>query len=370
MKAESRVSYVKGLNNIQDPHNIGTDSASVLHNFLVSSEGVLHTRPGFKPLYDGTFTAACGDLALSGGRLVRVGPSGVEDLGAMPGTSLRSTNRQGRTFVSSDEFIGVIDTELRSVMPRTGVRVLNAKGSFPKGTYMLVAVGDGGYLPSEVVSVQFDVPGGFVVVPDTKAKVPVELYITTTNGAELFFLTMVSPTGASILAPAPLGHPLLRQYLLPMPPGLVLSEVGGSLVSAMGTYITCSMPLDYEAYDPSKGVFRFPNEVTMVEECVRGVTYIGTTKELYLAKGDSPESWVISVITQVGVLANSAVKMRVKLPSSPAEETVVIFTLTDGSVVAGRNNEETVNFTEQRVQPVSVTANGAIILDDVNYTIY
>ncbi len=370
MKSEARVSNIKGLDNIQDPHNIGTDMASVLTNFLISSEGVLHTRPGYKSLYEVPITAACGDLAISGGHLVRVSSGGLEDLGVMPGTVLRSTSSQGRTFVSSEDFIGVVGTELREVMPRTGIRVIPTEGTFPKGTYMFSAVGDGGYLPSPVVSVQLDAPGGFLVVPETRGRVPAELYMTVSDGTELFFAVKIPSTGATIGDSISLSHPLLRQYLNPMPPGVVLSEVGGSLITAMGANITCSAPLDYEAYDPMKGVYTFPNEVTMVEECTLGVTYIGTTKELYLAKGASPEDWVLSVITPVGVVANSAVKMRVKLPSSPAEETVVIFTLADGSVVAGRNNEETVNLTEQKVQALKTTAHGAIVLDDVNYTIY
>ena len=368
MKQEARVSVFKGLDNIQDPHGIGTDTASTLTNLLASSEGVLHTRPGYKELYAGIFTAAHGNLAISGGQLVRVSSVEIEVLGPITGTQLRSTSSQGRTFVSTEDYIGVLDPELRPLRTRSEMRVVIHEGALQKGLYLVATVDEGGYLPSQIIGASLEDIGSILVVP-TGGR-PAEVYMSVADGTELFFHSTVPASGGVITSTTGLAHPIQRQYLLPMPPGVVLSEVGGSLVTAIGNYVTCSMPLDYEAYDPASGVFLFPNAVTMVEECVPGVTYIGTSKELYLARGKTPEDWAISLITPVGVLANSAVKMRVKLPKSPVEETVVLFTLTDGSVVAGRNNEETVNMTEQVVQELKTTAHGAIVLGGVNYTIY
>jgi hypothetical protein len=234
--------------------------------------------------------------------------------------------------------------------------------------YLVSTVDEGGYLPSQVVTVDVPESGGILVAPVGGRST--EVYVSVADGTELFFHSIVPSSGGTISTTNLLGHPLARQYLFPMIPGTVISEVGGSLVTAIGNYVTCSMPLDYEAYDPMGGVFLFPNAVTMVEECTLGFTYIGTTAELYLARGESPEVWVISLITSVGVLINSAARTRVKLPKSPEEETVVLFTLTDGSVVAGRNNGETVNMTERVVQNLSTMAHGATILSGIHYTIY
>ena len=368
MKSEERVSGFKGLDNIQDPHTIGTDAASVLTNLLVSCTGTLNTRPGYKELYTNTFTAAHNDLAISEGNLCRVGSSGVEVLGSITGTQLRSTSGQGRTFVSTEDYIGVLDPELRKLRGRSKARIIVDSGQLAKGLYLVATVDEGVYLPSEISTVDVPDMGGILVVPTNG--LAAEVYVSGPDGTELYFHSVVKSTGGLITSASSLGHPIARQYLATMPPGVVLSEVGGSLVTAIGNQVTCSMPLDYEAYDPMSGVFTFPDAVTMVEECIPGITYIGTTRELYLVRGKTPEEWSLSRIDSRGVLINSAVKMRVKLPKSPAEETVVLFTLVDGTIVAGRNNEETVNITEQLVQDIKTTAHGAIVLGGINYTIF
>lgn len=368
MKTEERVSGFKGLDNIQDPHAIGTDTASTLVNLLVDSSGSLYTRPGYKVIYAGTFDSACGNLAISGGSLVRVTSTGIENLGPISGTQLRVTDKQGRTFVSTENFLGVLDPSLREVRPRSEVQVLASEGSYSAGTYLFATADIEGYLPSPMTMVVLEAPGGFLISP--RGGRPTELYMSIADGTELYYHSTIPATGTTLVAEGSLGHPVQRQYLEPMVPGVVLTEVGGSLITALGNDIVCSEPLDYEAYNPMRGVFTFSHAVTMVEECVLGITYIGTTKELYIARGETPETWVISLLTPVGVVQNSAVTTRVKLPKSPEEEIVVLFTLMDGSIVAGRNNGETVNLTEQSVAELKCAAHGAVILDGINYTIF
>jgi hypothetical protein len=164
-------------------------------------------------------------------------------------------------------------------------------------------------------------------------------------------------------------HPIDRQLLLPMPPGDVIASVLGYLISTQGPTMYVSEPLDFKVYDPISSIFSFPNFITMVG-VVGKTIYVGTTEELYHIAGSSPADWVVTCIHSMGVVARSDMTVRMRLPKDPADSYCLVFTLNNGTTVAGFEGGSIRNLTEYEVLPGVLPINGVHLMDTIYYFTY
>lgn len=371
MISEQRVSNFTGLSLLKDYHEIGLSAMLRAKNVYVDTSGAVKSRPGYQKVSSDMYIAASGPLALTTTENLQFIRGGApSDLGAFPGSALSTVEDNGLVYVSSEATIGVYSAERGlqtfDVVP-PNVIVTSSTGGLVSGRYGVVVVGKGtNDLPSNPI--RFVDPGGIYVSTDRA----VDIFITAPNGSEYFFhrtLESGSVTISDSDYSTSLGRPLTHLFYQPLPPGDILAMVMGCLVSAIGTEMRISEPLEHGIFDPVSGYLVFPDPITAVLP-IGNTVFIGTETEVYVAMGNSPKTWVLNQISGQGVVRKSGLLTTVIMPGENRYQVVAVFTQKDGAVVVGTGDGTLYNLTYSLVGDPPGKINGAYALDDYIYLTY
>lgn len=285
------------------------------------------------------------------------------------GTQIAVGLAAGRTIVSTEIEIGFLDPAFRPFAQQASLE-LSVEG-VGRGPGILVAVVEEYTeleysLPSPVESVELPEEGSLHI--KVKSGVPTQVYLSAPDGEELFHYRTITEdlviSGSSYSVD--LFHPLERQFLYPLPPGDLLVGVFGRLISVRGSEMYVSEPFDPSAYDPQQGVLNFPDHISMVG-VVGKTVFVGTSNELYFITGNGPEEWVLTCIHNIGVIAKSEVNTRMRLPNDEVDVDCLVFSLANGTTVAGFDGGGIRNLTEGEVLPGKLLVNGAHMMGSIYY---
>jgi hypothetical protein len=373
---ENQVVVFTGLDQVDDLRDMGPHALVEAVNVVVGTGGVISTRPGYKKVSaDLSIVAAHKDMILySSGMLAKL-PNYGELLGFVRGTQLVTTEVAGVTIVSTESDIGFMGPEF-TPFPRVAQhRVYIGAGKKEASSYRIMVsivkeYSDLEYsLPSEAEA--FEVAEGGSLTVEVTDGIRTHVYLSAPDGEELYFYGVVT-SSLKIVGKAysvELIHPLGRQFLAPMPPGDIIASVLGYLVSTQGSSMCVSEPLDYRVYDPASSIFTFPDYITMVGVVGKSI-YIGTTSELYHMSGSSPAEWALTCIHSMGVVARSEMTVRMRLPKDPSDSHCLVFTLNNGTTMAGFEGGSVRNLTEYEVLPGKLPINGVHLMDTIYYFTY
>lgn len=366
--SERRISDFGGLNTLADPHDIGLGSFVRLDNVYIDASSEIISRPGTRKLSDGVYVSACANYAITKlGHLVKFDGEAHSDLGEFLGTDLVVLRDSGVDYISTEAMIGQVGTSGKvevcraAKMPKVSVLA----GDLEPGSYGLVCVEVSavGGIPSDPVRVKD--PGSLRISVETES----DIYITTANGSVYYYLVTGipgEPYEVSAGFSDRLGHPLGRQNLVPMVPGGVMAMVMGSLVTAFGNDMYYSEPFEFLVTDPIANVLSFPDPITTIL-AIGTTVFIGTTKEVFMATGDSPSKWVLSQVSGHGAVPRSGLLTTAVLPGDSRYQVLAVFTQTNGAVLVGSGDGALYNMTYALSGDTTDKVNGAWALSDYIY---
>lgn len=136
------------------------------------------------------------------------------------------------------------------------------------------------------------------------------IYLTSTNGTELFHVASCAPGTASVIVGAtPPGRLLATQFCEPFPAAAHLLARFGRLFGALGRTLVWSESMYYGLWRPTRNNVTLSDAITMVAapDSPRLLLYLGTHNKTYLLQGDSIESATLSVANAGGVVPGSMV---------------------------------------------------------------
>lgn len=187
-----------------------------------------------------------------------------------------------------------VATQWGITVPPSPVIYTNA-GTFGAGDYMccLTYVDTNGHESGasdiSVITAPADCSFAFVGLPNSQdaAVVATRIYLTTANG-DIFFQCAEVANGvstASILFDYDGGKQLETQFMTKPPAGRTIRNYKGKMIIAKGSYVYFSEPFAPDLFSVlGKGVFRFSQDVTVVEPVSDGIWIVAD--KTYFFAGD------------------------------------------------------------------------------------
>lgn len=312
------------------------------------------------------FACDAGVFFMDGQRLKRLNADdSVTDLGGLAGTQVAWTYANGNVYLSD----GVLNKRITAgslhdwgmaVPGQPLVYGVAGGGNFAAGKYLAAVtfLDADGRESGACATVQADIAANSAIVfgnlpmsanPDV---VTVRLYLSLTNGTQLFHVGTVGHGQASAMISADTvgaGKPIATQFMSPMPPGRILREHKGRMLVASGPVIWISEPYAHDLVHRGRGFLQFPADVTVVEP-VDGGVFVAADKTYFLA-GSGPADWTQRLpVLDYGAVFGTAVRDRDNRPIWQSERGAVI----------GLPDGQAKNLTEANVAPDSGTTGAGL----------
>lgn len=373
--------WSKGINNIDRVDSIAPDELREASNVDIDRYGKVSRRTGYSQIVAGTGARSIwsnGKILLyaDGTDLIRIHPeqnnaTTVLDSRFTPGESVCYLDVNGDVYYSDGLVTGKLNQN--SGLSTWGVEqpsgqplvVPSATGGLDEGVYQVVVtyISDTGEESGTSGGIKATVPAGggislmSIPQPVSNNVTHVGIYATKANG-DTFYLyetIAVGVTSRTISATSTWGRTLETQFMSKMPPAELLAFYNGRIYSAKGNIVTFSEPLRYGLYKPSRNIFVYPSEVTVIAPVADGI-FIVADRTYFLQGGDP------SVMQQVEKLEYGAIKgssLVLPVSATGTDEPVVAWWSSKG-LVYGRNGGSVENVMEKRVA-VDEYVNGALL---------
>jgi hypothetical protein len=376
-----RIGPFRGINNTADevsPVYAGSDEALPFlreaENVDLSRDGWLYRRSGIIKLLDladGHSLIAVGGLLLvaDGGTLLRVFPgdtlastrtetlvSGLDPRPiryALIGDTVFWCNGAQRGRILADGTAthwGLEPPAIPTLTPTPG-------GALPAGMYLVAltcedATGleSGARLPAVI---ELTAPGGIAVswAGIDPAATAVNLYLTDTNGRDLFWADSADATdGTRTLATLAQSTTPLHGLIGLDPPPLADSVLGyrGRAMVGAGPVLAWSQPLAYHHFKRSTDVQLFAEPINLLGALHDGF-YVAEGPRTWWITGDDPDAWMPQQVDDRPVARGPALEIPGRhLPSLQTTAPVLVW-ISDTGPVAGLSGGIIVHLTDDAV---------------------
>lgn len=156
--------------------------------------------------------------------------------------------------------------------------------------------------------IQVDVPADGAIelnFPAARAH-DTEIYVTAAGGSQLFReLTMPgADTFGRVALITSAGTPVSDEIEAAMPPGDMVREYMGKLITVVGPYAFYSLPYAYGRYHPAKNFIALDGDITLCEPCESGV-YLATAKRTWFLRGNDVASAELVPLAPFGAIPNT-----------------------------------------------------------------
>ena len=313
-----------GLNNAQDPKDLGAGELQAAVNVDFTDKGRAARRAGRTRIYSGetdnlfTVTPTTAFFTDAGvlKRLTRAvdGTYSFETLrsGLMPGRRMGYAEVNGDVYYSDGLVTGMVPAGGASrpwgMRSPTGAPTLSAiSGALAPGRYQVVCtfVDDEGFESGCYAARQINLTskGGIrasgLPLSGESHVVAVRVYMTMTNGEDFYFARQVTHGTTSVDLTVFLGTvPLETQFLDAPPPGDQLEFHDGRIWIVNGSYLYKTRPLQYHLYKPDEDYHAFPAPVTGFVS-VDGGAYVSADVIYWMAAGEGGEGLVTVMEDQI-----------------------------------------------------------------------
>ncbi len=133
-----------------------------------------------------------------------------------------------------------------------------------------------------------------------------EVYVTAAGGSQLFreMTVPASDTTARLAIVTTEGQPLSDDVELPIPPGDMVREYRGRLITVVGQYVFYSLAYTYGRYLPAWNYIAHDGDVTLCEPCEEGV-YLATAKKTWFLRGPDIAGAELTPLAPYGAISNT-----------------------------------------------------------------
>jgi hypothetical protein len=372
----------KGINNVEDEvspvyardADTGTAYLREAQNVDLSRDGWLRRRSGYTRLLtmtDGHSLAAVNGLLLGadGGTLMRLFP-GTDAAGtraetirsglapttisyAQVGAEVLWCNGQDRGRITAGGVAACWGME-----PPEKPVLSTVAGTLPAGLYLvaLTCENDEGLESGahEPAVIELTVPGAIrvSVTGIDPAATSVNIYLTDTNGRDLFWAENVTTGTASYILSARAQSTAPIQGLVGIYPPPVGAQfvIGyrGRAVVAFGNVLAWSQPLAYHHFKRSTDIQLFAEPIVMLDALDDGF-YVAEGNRTWWVAGDDPDAWTPRQVDNIPVARGRALKLPGrKIPRLETTAMVLVWASATGPV-AGLPGGVIVHLTEDAV---------------------
>lgn len=293
-------------------------------NADLTAAGSFQRRPGSTLVLAGNRCRslwAAGDAGYfaDGNRLLRFDGIGTVQVGALSAAdALVSFTQTPRGVVWSDAsqlcLIGGASSRPLAVPapnPEPAVAA-GSGGSLPQGSYLVAfanlnSAGERSALtPFNVVAVPAN--GAIDLTFAAGRTLDIQVFVSAVDGSQLYSEAIVAAaaTSARLVLVTSQGSPVTDELEAAMPPGSIVREYRGRLLTAYGNTLFYSNPYDYGTYRPATGYVLLDAPVTLCEPDEDGV-YIATALKTWFCRGADFASADLQLIAPFGAIPNTAV---------------------------------------------------------------
>lgn len=349
----------RGVNTVDDPKSPAFQPPTREKpepQFLTSAENVdldraggLRTRAGYtkiRTLTDG-HSGWAGRVALyaDGVNFYQFNPDGTDTLLAtglnphaeisyaeLPDGSVLWCNGHQRGLVAgAANRVWGIEAQGRPTLTTT-------TGNLPVGTYQVAVTTvdgelEGGY--TEAASITLSETGGILVLPTINA-LDLNVYLSDTNGQDLYFHSPVVGPWFAVTEPAPTTDIPAHQGVYPPPNGHLVRVWGGYVLVADDNALYVSEPGAPHRFRLATDVQLFGSRIVLVEPLPDGVYVALEAGGTYWIEGTSPMDWRARQVDDRLVAEGAAARvMASRMPwlKSQLELMVPVWATQDGLVV-------------------------------------
>lgn len=298
-----------GMNNVAPDHALPTTKygrVNALRNAVntdVDSAGWLRRRAGYTRIVSGAnirggFSCPIGTFFVQGSRLLRLNDDNTTTLlfDGVVGNDITYEYFNGAVYFS--------DTWVTKRITAAGAKewgqntpaaplLYTVSGALPAGTYVAAVTTldsegrESG--ASETTTIKLNTISGIRITGLTTG-VTSRIYLTSNNGAVLFFTAATSSGQYDVTVPGyDSGKPLDTQFLSKPPAGRIIRHYKGRLYIADGKTVWFTEPYSPDLVHRGRGFFQFTDPVTVMEPGETGMWFVAGTTEFYA--GNGPEDF-------------------------------------------------------------------------------
>lgn len=313
----------KGLNNVLKPERTPPQYFKEADNVDIDKSGGLQKREGFSSVASGVFHSCWASdpfcFVVRDSDLVSVDnmynttvvKAGVGD---NPVSYFRLYDE---IFFSSISTNGIIeDGVVRpwGLEPPSSPTLADAVGTLRPGTYQVTLTfkdSEGRESGAKVASLIDVVSGGIQLtnIPSNPAAATVNIYMSHTNGDEMYYKGVVAngTTSYTITDDSGLRRRMDTFNMMPAPKGHIIAEAHSRAWVAEDNFLWYSEPFQYELFDYRKNYIQFPTRIRAVMP-VEGGMWVASDGLYYIA-GDNPDTAKMELKEPIKVVEGSAVRI-------------------------------------------------------------
>lgn len=363
------ISQITGIDNVSDETQLRKGGMRELVNVDLTAKGMPKRRGGFQLSLAATAAHSLtqwtgGMLAVLDGVLSAFddGMTATAIHAGLSDTPLGYAELAGDVYWSNEAVFRRVrgldlgDTEgWPDCLGQPVVSPIVGVGGLGAGTYQVAITcmdADGresGASQAELVDVAEGGGIGIVSFPATAGGVTFRVYVSPPNG-DLLEHALDVPVGASNvgIGAGTRGKALETQFLVPLPPGHMLTKLGGRLLMASGDTVFIGEAHRYGLCNPDRA-FGLRERVTLLQGCGDaenvGCFVSGSKRTLYFA-GPDPVSGARRVVYPHGAVEGSGLTVEGNLLGLETTQPVAVWLATNGVFCAGLPGGQVLPLTE------------------------
>jgi len=216
---------------------------------------------------------------------------------------------------------------------------------------------------SELTIVGADATEVVIPGPFPPNVIEAKAYVADTNSETLYYIGSVFGAGSVAIPPdcsaAGIGAVLKNASLKPPLPGQLVAHYRGRILIARNQTVYFSEPLNPHLTQPSRGIFLFPEYVTLLEPAENGV-YVGHKQGVVFLEFDNPYEVRQRPVSNYAPVENTAARMPGQRLGQAVDELPVWWSA-DGVLMVGLPGGQLTELTRDRLAVPSYAA-GAVSL--------
>lgn len=356
------VRLFKGVNNVSRPEELGYDEFTSAENVFITDRQSVAKRSGHTQLLSSTSLHSLGGslttaLVVNNSELCVINDdNSLTPIRGDMTPFLRVSYQPigGAIFYSNGQESGkVVNNISRNWAVSTPLTptLSIGDGALPAGVYRVALTYTDKYGEESGATdyrvITLSQPSGIVVTMEPIAEGTLNIYMTTTDGAELYLYGTTTVGGTVRVGnETAQSRPLETNLLSEMPPGHIVRYYNSRLLVANGSSLWFSEPYRYGLTKIAYNFFQFREKLTMVEPVDDGVLI--SSDRLYMLRGaDIKTATQEDLALPPAILGTSARIDGTKMMKGVTGE-VVLWTSEDGIYMSDRSGVVQ-NFTEDTV---------------------
>lgn len=384
-----RIDTFPGLNNKDDPYEVGLSGLVAADNVDISAKNKPSRRAGYEKVYSGQIEAAWGDhdtlLFIEDGTLKSLRSDNTAETVASLTANARHLHAcrayDNRLYWTTPTDAGVIrDGQNRpfGVLKPTRVAAVEGIGALPAAAYMVGLTYVNSFLTEGPLaytsvkafgSVEVTIPHGVLELLAADIE-HVRLYLSSPDGEVMYLANEIDVGDSNTISYdgdcTDLGVPADAANLDNLPTGGFLAAYAGRLWSGFGYdgqgFVAYTSPYA-ELTNALTDFFAFPEPVTGLGGLDAGRfpgLYVGTERAVYFLSGSDPGRMESRKVMDHGVIRGTMKKVDGRVVGKGVDAEVLLWTSERGICVGAPEGEATI-LTKDRVESLTGSAGTAIL---------